>query len=337
MQASRRERSWKSVLTVHLDNQRNKKESKDGRSGYRRKRSLSLLFLAFCFFLSSCQIRTGTAGQDTIFVSSEQLELEELPEYEGKPYVEIDEGEPDFSEAELTTDSYEMYSDLDELGRCQSAEACVGTDLMPDKEREDIGQIKPSGWQTIKYDNVDGKYLYNRCHLIGYQLTAENANEKNLITGTRYMNTEGMLPFENEIADYVQDTENHVMYRVTPVFEGNNLVASGVWMEAESVEDNGKGVSFNIYVYNVQPGIEIDYSQGDSREADEEVLADQKETGEKEDSAKETYIINENTDKFHKPGCSSVSDIKAHNKKEFNGSKEELLEKGYTPCKRCQP
>ena len=185
MQVSRRERSWKSVLTVHLDNQRNKKESKGGRSGYRRKRSFSLLILAFCFFLSSCQIRTGTAGQDAVSVSSEQLELEELPEYEGDPYVEIDEGEPDFSEAELTTDSYEMYSDLDELGRCQSAEACVGTDLMPDEEREDIGQIKPSGWQTIKYDNVDGKYLYNRCHLIGYQLTAENANEKNLITGTR--------------------------------------------------------------------------------------------------------------------------------------------------------
>lgn len=199
--------------------------------------------------------------------------MEEVPEYTGEPYVEVDEGEPDFSEEELTTDSYETYSELDELGRCQSAEACVGTDLMPEEEREGIGEIKPSGWHTVKYDNVEGKYLYNRCHLIGYQLTAENANEKNLITGTRYMNTEGMLPFENEIADYVKETDNHVMYRVTPVFEGDNLVASGVWMEAESVEDEGRGVSFNVYVYNIQPGIEIDYSRGDSREAsDADVL-----------------------------------------------------------------
>lgn len=310
-------------MTVHLDNQKNRKEIKGNISGYGRKRVLSLILIALCLFLSSCQSQTKDTGQDVVSVPAEQIALEEVPEYSGEPYIEIDEGEPDFSDTELTADSYETYRELDALGRCQSAEACVGTDLMPDKERESIGQIKPSGWQTVKYDNVDGKYLYNRCHLIGYQLTAENANEKNLITGTRYMNTEGMLPFENEIADYVQETENHVMYRVTPVFEGNNLVASGVWMEAESVGDKGKGVSFNVYVYNVQPGIEIDYSQGNSWETEE--------------SAKETYIINENTDKFHKPDCSSVSDIKSHNKKEFNGRKEDLLAEGYTPCKRCQP
>ena len=189
-------------------------------------------------------------------------ELEDIPEYMGKPYVEINYNQPDFTEEELTTRSYEEYSELDELGRCGVAEACIGEDLMLAKERESISSITPTGWQNEEYDIVDGAYLYNRCHLIGYQLTGENANEENLITGTRYMNTEGMLPFENEVADYIHGTENHVMYRVTPVFEGSNLVASGVQMEAESVEDDGEGISFNVYVYNVQPGIEIDYATG---------------------------------------------------------------------------
>ncbi|MET0016373.1 DNA/RNA non-specific endonuclease [Oscillibacter sp.] len=160
--------------------------------------------------------------------------------------------------------AFETYSPLDSLGRCSVAYANVCTETMPTEERSEIGQIKPSGWYTVKYDNVDGKYLYNRCHLIGYQLTAENANEKNLITGTQYLNVEGMLPFENMVADYVKETSNHVLYRVTPVFEGNSLVASGVLMEAESVEDKGAGVCFNVYCYNNQPGVTIDFATGES-------------------------------------------------------------------------
>ena len=192
--------------------------------------------------------------------------LQEIPEFdETKPYVIINNNIPDFSEEEITTKSFEKYSELDELGRCGVAYANIGIDTMPIEERESIGQIKPTGWHTVKYDCVDGKYLYNRCHLIGYQLTAENANEKNLITGTRYMNIEGMLPFENKVAEYIKETGNHVLYRVTPIFKDNNLVASGVQMEAKSVEDNGEGILFNIFVYNNQPNIEIDYLTGDSK------------------------------------------------------------------------
>ena len=186
-----------------------------------------------------------------------------VEEYADKPYVEMNSNKPEFDE--LSTKVFEEYSELDGLGRCGVAYACVGLEIMPTEERGAIGQVKPTGWHTIKYDIVDGKYLYNRCHLLGYQLTGENANTKNLITGTRYLNVEGMLPFENMVAEYVEVTGNHVMYRVTPHFEGTNLLASGVQMEAYSVEDDGEGVCFNVYVYNTQPGIEIDYATGDSR------------------------------------------------------------------------
>ena len=186
-----------------------------------------------------------------------------VEEYADKPYVEMNGNKPEFDE--LSTKVFEEYSELDGLGRCGVAYACVGLEIMPTEERGAIGQVKPTGWHTIKYDIVDGKYLYNRCHLLGYQLTGENANTKNLITGTRYLNVEGMLPFENMVAEYVEETGNHVMYRVTPHFEGTNLLASGVQMEAYSVEDDGKGVCFNVYVYNTQPGITIDYKNGDSR------------------------------------------------------------------------
>lgn len=195
---------------------------------------------------------------------SAQLQSEDIPSYTGSPYTQINDNVPDFPLDDYTTEAFETYSDLDELSRCGVAYANVCQELMPTQKRGKIGQVKPSGWQTAKYDSVDGKYLYNRCHLIGYQLTAENANEKNLITGTRYMNTEGMLPFENMVADYVKETKNHVLYRVTPIFEDNNLVASGVLMEAQSVEDHGEGVSFCVYAYNVQPGVTIDYATGDS-------------------------------------------------------------------------
>lgn len=200
------------------------------------------------------------------------FDLESIPEYSGSAYVRINNNIPSFTESDYTTKPFETYSKLDNLGRCGVAYANICQEIMPDDndERESISQVKPSGWQTAKYTGiVDGNYLYNRCHLIGYQLAGENANEKNLITGTRYMNVEGMLPFENLIDDYIEENENnHVLYRVTPIFEGNNLVASGVQLEAYSVEDNGAGVCFNVYVYNVQPGIDIDYATGKSNLAE---------------------------------------------------------------------
>ena len=192
------------------------------------------------------------------------VDLEAIPAYEGTPFVAVNENKPDFSAETLSDEAFEIYSPLDVLGRCGVAYANIGPELMPTEERGEIGQVKPSGWQTVKYDIVDGKYLYNRCHLIGYQLTGENANEQNLITGTRYMNVEGMLPFENIVAEYIEETGNHVRYRVTPVYQGTELVARGVQMEAMSVEDQGFGVCFNVYVYNVQPGITIDYATGES-------------------------------------------------------------------------
>lgn len=188
----------------------------------------------------------------------------DIPAFGDMPYVVINHNKPEFKEEDLTTKAYEFYSELDILGRCGYAMACIGTELMPTEDRGSIGQVKPSGWQLVKYDFVDGKYLYNRCHLIGYQLSGENANVKNLITGTRYLNVEGMLPFENMVADYVKDTGNHVLYRVTPIFDGNNLVARGVQMEAYSVEDDGEGICFNVYAYNNQPGVTIDYATGKS-------------------------------------------------------------------------
>lgn len=208
------------------------------------------------------QILSGKTEQnsDTTAVIS----INDIPEYSGEPFVTINNNIPYFTEDEITSSSFESYSQLDNLGRCGAAFASVGTDLMPTEERGSIGQVKPTGWHTVKYDNVDGKYLYNRCHLIGYQLTGENANEQNLITGTRYLNVDGMLPFEDFVADYVKETDNHVMYRVTPIFEGDNLLADGVLMEAYSVEDNGDGVTFCVFVYNVQPGVVLDYATGGS-------------------------------------------------------------------------
>lgn len=190
--------------------------------------------------------------------------VEEIPEFSGEAYIVLNGNIPFFAEEEITDESYEYYSDLDELGRCGVTMACIGVDIMPTEPRGDIGSVKPTGWHSVKYDIVDGKYLYNRCHLIGFQLAGENANKKNLITGTRYLNIEGMLPFENLVADYVQETENHVMYRVTPIFEEDDLVAQGVVMEGWSVEDEGDGVCFCVFAYNAQPGITIDYATGES-------------------------------------------------------------------------
>ena len=249
-------------------------------------------------------------------------------------YIIVNNNVPEFSEKEITATAFESYSELDRLGRCGVAYASIGREIMPTEEREAIGQIKPSGWQTVKYDIVDGKYLYNRCHLIGFQLAGENANEKNLITGTRYMNVEGMLPFENQVADYVKETNNHVMYRVTPVFEGNNLLAKGVQMEAFSVEDDGEGLSFNVFVNNIQPGIEIDYRDGTSQLVDDPGITEEKPEGQ---DKQENYLLNTNSKKFHKESCSSVGDIKPQNKETFNGTRSWLIDNGYSPCGSCKP
>lgn len=278
---------------------------------------------------------------------SAQLQSEDIPSYTGSPYTQINDNVPDFPLDDYTTEAFETYSDLDELGRCGVAYTNVCQELMPTQKRGKIGQVKPSGWQTAKYDSVDGKYLYNRCHLIGYQLTGENANEKNLITGTRYLNVDGMLPFENMVADYVKETGNHVLYRVTPIFTGDNLVADGVQMEAESVEDNGDGILFNVFCYNVQPGIGIDYATGDNWEDDSIPQAeepdesqtqpayDEEETDTQSESVGTTYIINTNTGKFHYPQCSSVGQMNDSNKEEYTGSRDDLIAQGYSPCKRC--
>lgn len=285
--------------------------------------------------------------------------LREIPAYSGTPYTEVNGNKPYFTEAELTTQSFETYSELDSLGRCGMAYANVGQDLMPTEPRGEIGAVKPSGWHLVKYDNVDGKYLYNRCHLIAYMLAAENANPQNLITGTRYLNVQGMLPFETKVCDYVKNTGNHVLYRVTPIFDGDNLLADGVLMEAYSVEDAGEGICFCVFAYNVQPGIGIDYATGDnwaessgtyqSTEASvaEETPAPQPETDTAvqitpESSAPQesqgiTYVLNTNTKKFHYPTCSSVDDMKEKNKQIYTGSRDEVINMGYVPCKRCNP
>ena len=255
-------------------------------------------------------------------------DLSQIPDYTGSPYAVLNGNEPEFDDDDLTPKAFEDYSELDNLGRCGVAYANICQELMPTEKRGDIGMVKPSGWHTVKYpDIIKDRYLYNRCHLIGFQLAGENANVKNLITGTRYLNVEGMLPFENEVADYVKETGNHVLYRVTPIFDSDNLVASGVQMEAESVEDDGAGVKFNVYCYNVQPGITIDYATGDS------YLTSTK----SEETGDSTYILNENTMKFHTPDCLSVQKMNPNNRKEYTGNRQDLLDQGYEPCQQCHP
>ena len=285
--------------------------------------------------------------------------LREIPAYSGTPYTEVNGNQPYFTAEELTTQSFETYSELDSLGRCGMAYANVGQDLMPTEPRGEIGAVKPTGWHLVKYDNVDGKYLYNRCHLIAYMLAAENANPQNLITGTRYLNVQGMLPFETKVCDYVKNTGNHVLYRVTPIFDGDNLLADGVLMEAYSVEDAGEGICFCVFAYNVQPGIGIDYATGDNwaegsgtyqstaAPAAVETPAPQPETDTavqitpessvSQESRETTYVLNTNTKKFHYPTCSGVDDMKEKNKQIYTGSRDEVINMGYVPCKRCNP
>ena len=263
-------------------------------------------------------------------------DLSNIPDYDGKAYVELNGNVPEFSESEKTySESFEEYGKLDSLGRCTYAVSCIGKDLMPTEKRGSIGSVKPSGWHISKYDFVDGKYLYNRCHLIGYQLTAENANERNLITGTRYLNVEGMLPFENDVADYIEITNNHVYYKVTPIFEGNNLVANGVQMQAYSVEDNGQGISFNVYCYNAQPGVAIDYATGDNQAVASSSASVTSTSSDEAD--KKTYIVNTKTKKFHNPDCDGAKKMSSSNKKKYKGTRDSLISNGYSPCQKCNP
>lgn len=263
-------------------------------------------------------------------------DLSNVPDYDGKAYVELNGNVPEFSESEKTySESFEEYGKLDSLGRCTYAVSCIGKDLMPTEKRGSIGSVKPSGWHISKYDFVDGKYLYNRCHLIGYQLTAENANERNLITGTRYLNVEGMLPFENDVADYIEITNNHVYYKVTPIFEGNNLVANGVQMQAYSVEDNGQGISINVYCYNVQPGVAIDYATGDNQAVASSSASVTSTSSDEAD--KKTYIVNTKTKKFHNPDCDGAKKMSSSNKKKYKGTRDSLISNGYLPCQKCNP
>ena len=302
---------------------------------------------------SASQGQQTESSAPTEITTASSFSLSDVPAYSGKAYTSVNGNVPYFSAAELATQSFETYSDLDSLGRCGVTYACIGKDLIPTEERGSIGMVKPTGWHTVRYDDlVDGKYLYNRCHLIGYQLTGENANTKNLITGTRYLNIEGMLPFENMVADYIQETNNHVLYRVTPIFEGNNLLANGVLMEGYSVEDKGAGVSYCVFAYNVQPGIEIDYATGESKLADGAQQEEQKTATvtptpspepEKQEpvtgseASQADYILNTNTKKFHYPTCSSVNDMKEKNKQKFFGTRDEAISNGYSPCGRCKP
>lgn len=321
----------------------------------RLPKSLLALFLALLLLLGSCGLlppadttaptsQLTTAPTTTAPSPGSAADLSSLPPYSGYPYVTLGDGVPDFTEEELShaATSYEFYSPLDSLGRCGVAHASVGVDIMPTEERGSIGMVKPSGWHTVKYDVVDGKYLYNRCHLIGFQLTGENANVGNLITGTRYLNVVGMLPFENDVAEYVERTENHVLYRVTPVFVGNELVARGVVIEALSVEDGGVGISFHVFIYNVQPSVVILYADGTSYLSNEPppqttAPTPAVTTTPAVTEERKTYVVNTNTDKFHLESCRYADSITPENRDVYVGTRSYLIEVGFEPCGTCHP
>lgn len=331
-----------------------------------KKNRLIVLALLFFILISGCGDNNSTSNNESLVNgniiynddSSEAVNkdktgvegnLNNISEYNGSPYISLNANMPYFTDEEkLITEPFENYSNLDSLGRCGVAFANICKEIMPTEERGTIGQVRPSGWHTVKYNGVvDGNYLYNRCHLIGYQLAGENANELNLITGTRYLNMIGMLEFENTVSAYVEETNNHVLYRVTPIFEDDNLVAKGVEMEAWSVEDKGVGICFNVFCYNVQPGIGIDYATGESwlsnKDYQKEDIKTDYSTEENLKSNKNSvtqqevkeYILNTNTKKFHLPTCSSVNSMSEKNKQTVNGTIDDIKEQGYTPCSRC--
>lgn len=256
-----------------------------------------------------------------------------IPEYSGNPYVSLNDNIPYFTDEELAITPFELYSGVDYIGRCGAAYANICKEIMPTEERGEIGSVKPSGWHTVKYDCIDGMFLYNRCHLIGYQLAGENANTKNLITGTRYLNVEGMLPFENMVGDYVNETNNHVLYRVTPVYEENNLVASGVIIEAKSVEDNGDGILFNVYCYNVQPGISIDYLTGESAEVENEAIQSTNDDDKEQTNTGESALVwlSATGEKYHSiNNCGRMNPDNARQVTE-----EYAISSGFEKCSKC--
>ena len=276
--------------------------------------------------------------QEDLVNNNSYVSLDAIPAYDGRAYVAVNNNEPFFTDSDMTTTAFENYSDLDSLGRCGVAYANICKDIMPTEERGKIGMIKPSGWHTVKYDVIKDRYLYNRCHLIGYQLAGENANSKNLITGTRYLNVEGMLPFENLVADYVNNTGNHVLYRVTPMFSGSNLVANGVLIEAKSVEDNGGGILFNVYCYNVQPGVGINYENGDSwldgttGSASSGSDSSAAENSAANSSNSETMVhITATGKKYHRAGCRTLK------KSDTEVTLDEAKSMGLSPCGICNP
>lgn len=273
--------------------------------------------------LSSCSQEGADSGQSDALASVKNITAENIPEYDGEPYVVINDNEPEFSEELKTGEDFEVYGNLDRQGRCTAAVASLSVDTQPagNEKRGDISSVHPSGWMS--------GMGWERCHLIGWQLCAENANDKNLVTGTHYMNVTGMLPFENRVDWYISETGNHVLYEVEPIFEGNNLICSGVHMQAESVEDNGSGISFNVFCFNVSPGEEINYKTGQVYETDEQQAAD--------NTFARKYVVNTNTMKFHYPTCSSVAQMSDHNKQAVTDSKQQLIDKGYSPCGICQP
>ena len=285
--------------------------------------------IAVAIILAIILIAVFLHRQDT---PAPKVSADEIPPYAGEAFVVLNDNIPAFTDEDLQKESFEFYSALDRLGRCGYAVACISKDLMPTEDRESISHIKPSGWKQAQYPGVvDGSNLYNRCHMIGFQLTGENDNERNLITGTRYMNVEGMLPFENMVADYIKETGNRVLYRVTPVYSGNNLVADGVKMEAKSIEDDGDGICFCVFVYNCQPGVTINYADGSSK------LSAGGGNGNKEASGNTKYVVNESSKKFHTEDCSQGDNISAANRKVYEGDREDLIADGYSPAGCCKP
>ena len=324
------------------------------------KKRLYLLILAAVLSLNLLGCKEENEQKESQTLSHEIVVGDEvIPPFTGDVYVEVNDNVPEFSEEEeqesemAVSEPVENYGELDDKGRCTEAFAVVCQEIMPTEDRESIGEVRPSGWHTVKYNGiVEGNYLYNRSHLIGFQLAGENANPKNLITGTRYFNADGMLPFENMVADYVHETDNHVAYKVTPVFEGDNLVASGVQMQGLSLEDQGEGVCFNVFVYNVQPGIAVDYATGDSW-IDPDIEVDgisidtgdyvsdgnesEKQPPESEQAVEQEYVLNTGTRKFHDPSCDSVQQMKSRNRDYFTGTRDELISQGYEPCGSRKP
>ena len=353
-------------------------QSNEGKNSIMKRAFIRLFLTLIVSLLCICNGAFGYSSK-VIPVIQEKIDtpgavsLSDIEKYRGIPFVLLNDNMPSFSVKDLVTTPYVKFSKLDRLGRTGAGMACLGKETLPSEARGQIGDIRPSGWHTVRYDDlIEDRFLYNRCHVLAYQLTGDNATPENLFTGTRYLNIDTMLFFENKVADYLAELEtNHVIYRVTPVYDGNNLVASGVQMEAFSVEDQGKGVCFNAFVYNVQPGVLINYADGGSqrdagydpesvvsataaysRQAGPEILTLESYTGPEdstltrsipedisETAAENTvnYILNKNTKKFHYPSCSSVSDMKEKNKEYFSGTREEAISRGYKPCKRCNP